>query len=462
MSVDRRRSSPVVPILFAIGQGYHAIYTTFVNLQTFSPHASEFGFFLHWSRFLQSTLSSVLPDATIHKSLALLNTLYMWGAHLSSDRQREVYFKTKALQSVAADLTRQSFLHTLQAEVLLSHFFFRTGHFLEARAHTATAVALALGAGLHQIRSLNHPDAPVLEITEGNGQEIHIRAPADAIEEGERINGFWAVYMLQKNLSVALEPPARVCGVFEAGGIQIDTPWPLEMDDYKQGLLTSDIHGDSTVRNFLQQTATLGYHGRPSITALNVKACILLHRAVYVHGQYRPNVPKGEAQSWWKAFGVVDQLINSLRFKSKAAVRAPRTILLTHSLLNAATIKLHSICYTNPLSRQSCLAAARDVLRFGGANPQGLGHLNPMMGILWMTACSVFIDELRRMRATVESAPGAWPSQIASESERKEMLGSLHDGLDRLSAFARESLLMRHHLTKVQEYMGGEDSGGLA
>ncbi|KAJ7939732.1 hypothetical protein B0H13DRAFT_1586901, partial [Mycena leptocephala] len=423
-------------------------------LQTFSPHASEFGFFLHWSRFLQSTLSSVLPDATIHKSLALLNTLYMWGAHLSSDRQREVYFKTKALQSVAADLTPQSFLHTLQAEVLLSHFFFRTGHFLEARAHTATAVALALGAGLHQIRSLNHPDAPVLELTEGNDQEIHLRAPADAIEEGERINGFWAVYMLQKNLSVALKPPARVCGVFEAGGMQIDTPWPLEMDDYKQGLLTSDIHGDSTVRNFLQQTATPGYHGRPSITALHVKACILLHRAVYVHGQYRPNVSEGEAQSWWKAFGVVDQLINSLRsdladFAAQLQVqgRSPgsaRTILLTHSLLNAATIKLHSICYTNPLSRQSCLAAARDVFRLGGPNPHGLGHLNPMMGILWMTACSVFIDELRRMRATVESAPGAWPSQIASESEReKEMLKSLHDGLDGLSAFARESLLMR-------------------
>ncbi|KAF7362540.1 hypothetical protein MVEN_00602000 [Mycena venus] len=427
-----------------------------VFLQTFRPHASEFGFFLNWSRFIQST---------VHRSSALLNALYMWGAHLSSDRQREGYFKHKALQSVAADLTPQSFLHTLQAEVLLSHFFFRTGHFLEARAHTATAVALALGAGLHQIRSLNHPDAPVIEITEENDQEIHLRASADAIEEGERINGFWAVFMLQKNLSVALEHPARVCGVFEAGGMQIDTPWPLEMDDYKQGLLTSDIHGDSTVRNFLQQTATPGYHERPSITALNVKACILLHRAVYMHGQYRPNVPEREAQSWWTAFGVVDQLINSLRSELpdlaaqlQVQGRSPgsaRTILLTHSLLNAATIKLHSIFYTDPTSRQNCLAAARDMFRFGGTNPQGLGYLNPMMGTLWMTACSVFIDELRRIRATAESAPGAWPLQIASESEReKEMLGSLHDGLDALSAFARESLLMRHQLTKVQESMG--------
>ncbi|KAF7377895.1 hypothetical protein MSAN_00213200 [Mycena sanguinolenta] len=62
---------------------------------------------------------------------------------------------------------------------------------------------------------------------------------------------------------------------------------------------------------------------------------------------------------------------------------------------------------------------------------------NPIMGTLWMTACNVFIDELRRIRT--EPAHGAWSLQMASEQEReKEMLASLHDGLDALSAFARE------------------------
>ncbi|KAJ7252370.1 hypothetical protein B0H12DRAFT_1117985 [Mycena haematopus] len=419
-------------------------------LQTFRPHACEFGFFLNWSRFIQFAVQSARP-------WALLNALYMWGAHLSSDRQRELHFKHKVLQSVAAELTPQSFLHTIQTEVLLSHYFFRTGHFLEARAHTATAAALALGGGLHQIRSLNHPDIPVMEITEENDQEIHLRPSADEIEEGERINGFWAVFMLQKNLAVALEPPSRVCGVFEAGGMQIDTPWPLEMSDYKQGLLTSDVRGDSTVRNFLQQTPN--YHERSSIPTLNVKACILLHRAVYMHGQYKPNVPEREAQSWWTAFNVVDQLITSLRSElpdlAQLQVRSSaRTILLTHSLLNAATIKLHSIFYTDPTSRQNCLAAARDMFRFGGTNPQGLGYLNPIMGTLWMMACNVFIDELRRIRT--EPPQGVWPLQMASEQEReKEMLASLQDGLDALSVFARESLLMRHQLTRVQEAFRG-------
>ncbi|KAJ6593229.1 hypothetical protein B0H19DRAFT_1010606 [Mycena capillaripes] len=429
------------------------------KLQTFRPHASEFGFFLDWNRFLQTTAHSIFPDAPMRTSSALLYAIYMWGAHLSSDSQRELHYKHRALQSAAAELTPRSFLHTIQVEVLLSHYFFRTGHFLEARAHTATAVALALGGGLHQIRSLNQPDAPVIEITEDNDQAIHLRAPADALEEGERINGFWAVFMLQKNLSVALEPAARVCGVFEAGGMQIDTPWPLEIEDYKQGLLTSDIHGDSTVRNFLQAAGAPSYQqGRPaSITAMNVKASILLHRAVYMHGQWRPNVPEREAQSWWTAFGVVDQLINTLRSElpeiAQLQGRSARTVLLTHSLLNAATIKLHSIFYTDPTSRQNCLAAARDMFHFGGTNPQGLGYLNPMMGNLWMTACSVFIDELRHIRA--ESMQSPWPLQPASEAEQeREMLSKLHDGIDAIGAFARESLLMRHQLEKVQEALG--------
>ncbi|KAJ6593230.1 hypothetical protein B0H19DRAFT_14934 [Mycena capillaripes] len=429
-------------------------------LQTFRPHASEFGFFLDWNRFLQTTVHSIFPDAPIRTSSALLYAMYMWGAHLASDSQLELHYKHKALQSAAAELTPRSFLYTIQAEVILSHYFFRGGHFLEARAHTATAVALALGGGLHQIRSLNQPDAPMIEITEDNDQAIHLRAPADALEEGERINGFWAVFMLQKNLSVALEPAARVCGVFEAGGMQIDTPWPLEIEDYKQGLLTSDIHGDSTVRNFLQAAEAPSYQqGRPaSITAMNVKATILLHRAVYMHGQWRPNVPEREAQSWWTAFGVVDQLINTLRSELPEIAQlqgrsSARTVLLTHSLLNAATIKLHGMFYTDPTSRQNCLAAARDMFRFGGTNPQGFAYLNPMMGTLWMTACSVFIDELRHIRT--ESAQSPWPLQAASEAERKrEMLSNLHDGIDALGAFARESLLMRHQLTKVQEALG--------
>ncbi|KAJ6593123.1 hypothetical protein B0H19DRAFT_1365280 [Mycena capillaripes] len=419
-------------------------------LQTFRPHASEFGFFLDWNR-LQSTIPSIFSRT----SSALLYAIYMWGANLSSDSQLELHYKHKVLQFASTDpVPPTTLLHSIQAEVLLSYYFFHTGHSSEARAHTATAVALALGGGLHQIRSFNRPAAPVIRIR-GGGEGIHFRAPGDALEEGERINGFWAVFMLQKNLSVTLEPAVGVCvcGVFEVGGLQVDTPWPLEIEDYMKGLLTSDIHGDSTVRNFLQAAGAPSHQQSrsASITGMNVKASILLHRALYMQEQWRPDIPEWETQSWWTAFGVVDQLINSLRSElpdiAQPQGRTTRMLLLTHSLLNAATIRLYSIFYTHPTARQNCLSAARDMLRFGGTNPQELGYLNPMMGTLWMTACSVFIDELRLIRAD-----SLRPLHTASEAERgKEMLSILQDGIDALSALARENLLIRHQLTIVQE-----------
>ena len=55
----------------------------------------------------------------------------------------------------------------------------------------------------------------------------------DSIEEGERIDAFWQVYILDKAWAVALKSPSSIS---EDGlwGTQIDTPWPLRMQEYEQ------------------------------------------------------------------------------------------------------------------------------------------------------------------------------------------------------------------------------------
>jgi hypothetical protein len=57
--------------------------------------------------------------------------------------------------------------------------------------------------------------------------------PQTSIEEGEQINGFWAVFSLHKIMSFALDPAGGVCGALEAPGLQIDTPWPFDSHDYR-------------------------------------------------------------------------------------------------------------------------------------------------------------------------------------------------------------------------------------
>ena len=61
---------------------------------------------------------------------------------------------------------------------------------------------------------------------------LEIESPQDSIELGERILVFWQAFILDRCLSVALKRP--VCIVDdEAYASQIDTPWPIEIEEYE-------------------------------------------------------------------------------------------------------------------------------------------------------------------------------------------------------------------------------------
>jgi len=160
------------------------------------------------------------------------------GVHLSqpeSQHSQESPLLVKALQNVSTDLLGthpNKVIQTLQAHVLLAYYFLRIASFLEAKVHTGAAVSLALGAGLHKIRSTNMAAPSTIAIIQD--QPYALPPPQDNLQEAERINGFWSVLMLHKFITVALEAPAHVCGALEAPGMQIDTPWPIDMDQYEE------------------------------------------------------------------------------------------------------------------------------------------------------------------------------------------------------------------------------------
>lgn len=211
-------------------------FLTFNRLDKFLPHAAEFGFFLHVPTFQASALLPLPFGHPSRPTPALLSVAYLWGVHLGQSEallHQENAFLTRAVQHVATDqlgLHPNRVLHTLQAHVLLAYYFFRTGRFLEAKTQTGAAVALALGSGFHKIRSASiHPPATLGLLHEA---PLYLDPPQTNLEEGERINAFWAVFVLHKIITVALEPPTNVCGALEAPGIQIDVIWPLETSDY--------------------------------------------------------------------------------------------------------------------------------------------------------------------------------------------------------------------------------------
>ena len=168
----------------------------------------------------------------------LLHTVYLFGTHIlqsESSHTQEAPLLTRAVQYVATDLLGShpdKIIHTLQAEVLLAYYFLHKGLLLEAKYRTGSAVSLALGAGLHKIRSSNITSPSTIRIAQD--QPYPLPPARNGLEEAERINGFWAVLTLHKFITVALESPAHVCGALEAPGMQIDTPWPIDMSHYEE------------------------------------------------------------------------------------------------------------------------------------------------------------------------------------------------------------------------------------
>ncbi|TFY57751.1 hypothetical protein EVJ58_g6830 [Rhodofomes roseus] len=189
-------------------------------LQHFLPHADQVGFFLHKQRFIALATS---PDAryrAANLSRALLYAVYSYGAHLSCIEALTAHVPAllnRAVEAVSADLggpRRYPLTQTIQAEVILANYFFCVGRQLEGRYHCSAAVALVLSAQLHKIRSLSTSDS-----------HSPLGQPLDRIEEGQSINAFWTVFAIDKGWCVASGSPSQL------DGSNIDTPWPLDMEE---------------------------------------------------------------------------------------------------------------------------------------------------------------------------------------------------------------------------------------
>lgn len=193
---------------------------------------------MHIPTFRRSTLLAFPLGHPTRPTPGLVSVVHLLGTHFSQPESllgQEAQLLTRAVQNVAVDLFGShpnKLLHTLQAHVLLAYYFLRTGSLLEAKCRAGTAVALALGAGLHKIRSTNMAAPATLGLIQD--QPFVLPLPTDALQEAERINGFWTVLALHKFITVALEPPSQVCGALEAPGMQIDTPWPIDMDHFEE------------------------------------------------------------------------------------------------------------------------------------------------------------------------------------------------------------------------------------
>ncbi|KAJ7625939.1 Zn(2)-Cys(6) binuclear cluster domain-containing protein [Roridomyces roridus] len=398
-------------------------------VHNFLHHSSCFGFFLDTQAFHDSITHSQGRDLPP----VLLNVMYLWGVHLSQDARIKAYeatFLALALRSTAGSLSGthpRTILHSLQASVLLAYYFIRNARFVEGKYHTSAAVSIAVSSGLQQIRA---PQRHGSGLTVGMGAPA-LRPPRDAGEEGERISAFWTVLTLNNCWAGTDGSPSNVS--YEgSSGLKIDTPWPLDRDDYVQFPHLLPLQNTDTIIKFLADVPDYN----TSKAAMHAKAGVLFEEATRLATRYRM------LKQFESALATLDRKIDA--FKTTLPAVQCRDMLVVHMLAHGATIHLHkALAHQNMGSRVKALEAARamaGVLR--QIDVQRIGLIDPVLAPLWTSACLTFISEIKRGRQRMHDA--ASPSQIQA------MTGALHTVIGVMEFFAPFCRLMDVQLAAVR------------
>ncbi|KAH9940808.1 uncharacterized protein BXZ73DRAFT_98636 [Epithele typhae] len=361
-------------------------------VREFALHANEFGFFLHIHRFLDKVYAQSTPS---HSLTILLNVIYLLGAKFSNNPQvhsQEQAYLALALQHLPKALPEdpRGAIYVMQAEVLLANYFFNGHRQLEGVYHTNAAVSIAMASKLHMIRSSRRSRSSA----EANAYRLP--PPADTLEEGERINGFWTVFILDRCWAVATGLAPAITDD-DALGTQIDTPWPMDLAMYHSHPFPGDYRTSHTVKVFTSGTdagaASPGY----SVLAMHAKAVIL-------YEMLRDSRPATSPAAFLSLDNRIERFREALPRLDLSRSDTIRTVLLAHTLAQCASIQLHTPFVQDRVTANSrtyhaAHAAVENMKRINAS----LLCVNPFMGILWGSVAKVISQAIstgHRLRAS--------------------------------------------------------------
>ncbi|KAI0266969.1 hypothetical protein BC834DRAFT_871888 [Gloeopeniophorella convolvens] len=422
-------------------------------LDAFLQHASDLGFFLHVVRFRHSAF---LPPGNANRPIsALMNVIYLWGIHLTGKEElasREPLLVSRMaaqLGNAVPATPSHQILQVIQAKLLLANYFLQIGHFLAGRHQSDSAASLAIACGLHKIRSAQPMPAFTSFV---DPIDLGLQEPRDQVEEGERINAFWAVFCMDRCSAVTFGGPSVISDT-DASGMQIDTPWPLEMETYERGQIYPNLRTSGTLRSFftgLNNGWPWENHG--PLTQLS-KAAALFERATRLAATWRPEIPN--VGSFYSDFVAIDQRIDEFKSQlpplDQVSSRSAPLVHLAYCLGNGATMQLHATFSSqNTGSRAKCLAAVMVMIRANQAvRAHEFKYTAPVLGTLWAAGGRVIINEIIALRSfQVEPTP----SPHRRDTELRNALEQLQSVM---AASAPRCALMNYQLGRLQQESAG-------
>ncbi|KAI0831646.1 hypothetical protein BC628DRAFT_1311331 [Trametes gibbosa] len=391
-------------------------------LDIFFAHRHQCAFDVHIGRFKAALL---LPAAQKpHPSL--VDAVYLLACYFSRSSvltALEPHFLKRSLRGIADALQNSDrIVHVLQASCLLAAYFFWHGRTLEGYYHSSIAARLAVGLGLHQIRTnewfqlqfaragYNQGDAPTpLKAS------VPLKPPLDEVEYAERIAAFWQIFSIDRAWAVSTGLPTALPDDDHPRS-RMETMWPITIPD----------DPDPTLEG-VTIPAFPGSHlsGSATTSALRAKAIALFERTARFSA-----APTKDDNHYSLEMSLSQFLTNlsnlSNQQYSLAYLVSTADIVDMQTLIHAATIHLHrDALEMQSQSYQKCVWASNamtSMIRSMADSDYDL--LCPTIATCWRSAAEVYL----RIRSSSQGQPLTTTTELIEQE-----LDTLVAALQRLS-----------------------------
>ncbi|KAI0028804.1 hypothetical protein K488DRAFT_57718 [Vararia minispora EC-137] len=388
--------------------------------------------FLHEGRFRGNLY---LPTDNIASLVpTLVTTVHLWGVRLLGREDLDMHataLLSRALIQLGDalyDMPSQRTVQVIQTHVLLALYLYDAACFLDARTHTAAAASLVLRLGLHKIRSTSQSTLRPFTYVEPIASLMP--PPRDAVEEGERIAAFWAVFKQDRISAAILGLPVAVSDI-EGTDTQVDTPWPMTIELYEEGMLAAGIRSGGTLKTFLSGLSSNVV--QDSSLAQTCKAAALFERATRLVNGWTPDLPMSD--EFYAEYVSLSARIDEQKDQRAMGDTPYKTL----CVLNGASIQLHTVfAAQSEDARDKCLDAAFAIIQASTLSRlQDIKFLCPATGTIWAAVCRVLINGIISVRSMYADTP--MPSLTRRETE---LVGMLEQMVSLMASFAPISAIM--------------------
>ncbi|KAL5532518.1 hypothetical protein ACEPAF_4292 [Sanghuangporus sanghuang] len=390
----------------------------------FMPRAVSLGFALSPAHFL-SDLHVPTPHVN-RPHPALIHSVILWALHLSNSHefmqhenlylQRSILALQDALiqePGLEGSVLARRRLHAMQAEVLLSQYFFSLGRLLEGRYHTNAAVSLSVSCGLHRTRPTR--DSETLRPQASSAfNALELPSARTALEYGERIRLFWNIFVLDRCWSTVLGVPCLLTDD-PVLGTQIDIDWPMDIADYEESQanfsLLSGVSSRTVQRLLSGEIPTPRRGSTLPESAFRVMAAAVFERASrlselwfssHSHAPSRASL-RSEMQVIARTTTTFARMLTPVDELLSGRPSGHETQLIAHSLAHATMMTLHNVRSSESPpgdlnAINSRLVHASEILKvLEGLCGDSSLTVDPILSMVGSLAAQTFLQEEKRM-----------------------------------------------------------------